>query len=136
MGYRIDFSINGLCTENRLRSEQTPTPRKIKVNNSKLINLMIRIELTWAILLPQFSNFLKISIINFYLFSYLETCFPRVTVLLLCRLQAVTKIHAPIYHYLISEGRRNCTILWPAEQWTSDSQETCYQIQGDQKKSC
>ena len=37
--------------------------------------------------------------------------FLRVTVSLLCRLQAASKIHVPIYPYLISEGRRNCSIL-------------------------
>ena len=38
----IDFSINGLSTENRLRSQRTPTPYKIKVNNCKFIDLVIR----------------------------------------------------------------------------------------------
>ena len=33
-----------------------------------------------------------------------------------------------IYPYLISEGRRNCMTLWPAQQLNCDSQETCYQI--------
>ena len=32
----------------------------------------------------------------------------------------------PIYPYLISEGRRNCSILWPARN--RDSQETSFQI--------
>ena len=35
----------------------------------------------------------------------------RVAVSLLCHLTAVPKIHVSIYNYLISEGRRNCTIL-------------------------
>ena len=30
--YTIDFSINGLSTENRLRAQRTSTPYKIKVN--------------------------------------------------------------------------------------------------------
>ena len=29
--------------------------------------------------------------------------------------------------YLISERRRNCSTLWPAQQRNRDSQETCYQ---------
>ena len=41
------------------------------------------------------------------MFLYLATCFLRVTVSLLCRSQAVSKIHVPIYRYLISERRRN-----------------------------
>ena len=41
------------------------------------------------------------------MFLYLITCFLRVAVSLLYRLQAVSKIHVPIYPYLISEERRN-----------------------------
>ena len=40
-GTFIDFSINGLSTENCLRSQRTPKPHKIKVNNCKLIDLVI-----------------------------------------------------------------------------------------------
>ena len=54
--HAVDFSINGLSTENRLRSQRTPTSYKIKVNNCKLIDLVIRIELIRAILMPWFSN--------------------------------------------------------------------------------
>ena len=109
-----NFSVNGLCTENRLQSQQTPTPYQIKVNNCKLIDLVKRIELTRPILMPRFSNILRNSSINFRMFLYFETCFLRVTVSLPCRLQAVSKIHAPIYPYLIGEGRRNCSTFWPA----------------------
>ena len=52
----------------------------------------------------RFSTFLRNSTIHFRLFLYLETCFMRVAVSLLCRLQAVSQIHVPIYPYLISEG--------------------------------
>ena len=75
----------------------------------KLIDLVIRIELTRTILMPRFSNFLRNFIIHFRMILYLETCFLRVTVSLLCRLQAVSKTHVDIYPYLISEGRRNCS---------------------------
>ena len=65
---------------------------------------MIRIKLTWA-------NFLRNSIIHFRMFLYLETCFLRVTVSLLRRLQSVSKIQVPIHPYLIiSEGRRNIIV--------------------------
>ena len=120
----LNLYINELCTENRLRSHRTPTPYKIKVNNCKLINLAIRIELTPTILMARFSNFLRNSIIYFRMFLYLETCFLRVTISLLCQLQAVSKIHVLIYPFLISEGRRNCSTLWPAQQRNRDSQET------------
>ena len=50
-----------ISTENRLRSQWTSTPYKIKVNNDKLINLVIRIQLTLVILMPRFSNFLEKS---------------------------------------------------------------------------
>ena len=39
----IDFSINELSTENRLRSQRTAKPYKIKVNNCKLLDFFIRI---------------------------------------------------------------------------------------------
>ena len=64
---------------------------------------------------------------HFRMFLYLVTCFLRATVSLLCRLQAVSNLHVPIYPYLISEARRNCSILLPAQQRNRDSQETCYQ---------
>ena len=131
--WNIDFSINGLSKENLLRSQRTPKSYKIKVNNCKLINLVKRIELTGAVLMPRFSIFLRNSIIHYRMFLYLETCFLWVTVSLLCRLQAVSTIHFPIYHYLISEGRRNCLTLWLAHQRNRDSQETCYQIYKDAK---
>ena len=69
----MDFSINGLSTENRLRPQRTPIPYKIKVNNCKLIDLVIRIEITREILMPRFSNFLRRSIIHFRMFLYLES---------------------------------------------------------------
>ena len=81
----IDFSINGLSTEIRLRSPQRiPKPYKIKVKNCKLIDLVIRSELTLAILMLWFFlNFLRNSIIYFGMFLYLVTYFLRVTGLLL-----------------------------------------------------
>ena len=63
-----DFSINGLSTENHLRLQRTPTPYKIKVNNSKLIDLEIRIELTRLILLPDSQIFCEIR-------PSISTCF-------------------------------------------------------------
>ena len=116
-------SMNGLSTENRLRSQRTPTPYNIKVNNCKLIDFVIRIVLIRIISMPRFSNFLSNSIIHFRMFLYLETCFLRATVSLLRRLQAVSKIQVPIYLYLISDRRRNCSALWPAQQQNPDSQE-------------
>ena len=76
-GQNIDFYINGLSTKYRLRSQRIPTEYKMKINNCKLIGLVIRIELTWAILMPRFYNFLGNSIIHFHMFLYLETCFLR-----------------------------------------------------------
>ena len=40
----IDFFINGLSTENSLRSQRISAPYKIKANNYKLLDLVIRIE--------------------------------------------------------------------------------------------
>ena len=50
----IDFSINGLCTENLSLTQRTPTPYK---NKSKLMDLVMRIELTRVILMPRLSDF-------------------------------------------------------------------------------
>ena len=83
----------------------TTDPNTVQ-NESKLIDLVIRIKLTRVISMPRFSNFLKNSSIHFHIFLYLVTCFLRVSVSLLCRLQTVLKIHVPIYQYLISEGRQ------------------------------
>ena len=85
--------------------QRTSTPYKINVNfgdqnwlNSSNFNETI----------PKYSEKFDHP---FRTFFYLVTCFLRVTVSLLCRLQAVSKIHVPIY--LISEGRLNCSTLWP-----------------------
>ena len=56
-------------------------------------------------------------------FLYLETFSLRVTVSLICRLQAVSEIHFSICPHLIREEGRNCSTLWPAQQRKSDSQE-------------
>ena len=74
--------------------------------------MMWRIELTRAIFL--------------IIYLYLIKCFLRVTVSLLCRLQAVSKMHVPIYPYLISKGIPNSS-TWPAQQLSRDTLETCYQ---------
>ena len=72
-----------------------PNTGENRGNYCKSIDLVIRIELTQAILMPRFSNFLRNSTVHFLMFLCLETCFPRVTDLLLWRLQAVSKIHVP-----------------------------------------
>ena len=85
-------------------------------NLSKLIDLVIKIKLNRAILMPRFSDFVGNRIINFPMFECLVTCFLRVAVYLLCRLQAVSKIHVLIYPCLIiSERIRNCPTFWSAQ---------------------
>ena len=66
-----------------------------KINNYKLIDLLMRIELTPANLMIPFSDFLRNSTINFLMFLYLVLCFLRVTVYLLCRSQG-RAISSPI----------------------------------------
>ena len=85
-----------------------------------MMYLPIRKELTLAILMPLCFNFLRNSCIYLRMFLYLVTCFLRITVWLLCQLQAVSMIHVPVYSYLISKGRRNCSTLWPAQQLKRD----------------
>ena len=60
----MNFSINGLCTENRPLSERTPIPYKIKVTD-----LALTIELTQTILMPRFSNFLRNSPIHVFIYG-------------------------------------------------------------------
>ena len=67
---------------------------------------MIRIALTKAFFRPGFSNFLIKLTVHFCMFLYLLTHYLRVTVLLLCQLQVVSKLHVPICPYLISEKRQ------------------------------
>ena len=50
----------------------------------------MRIQLTGAILMPRLAEFLRNSTIDFRMFLYLGTRFPRVAVSLLCRSQART----------------------------------------------
>ena len=95
----------------------TTDPNTIQ-NYRELRDLVIRIELTRAFLIPQFTTFLRNSLTYFLMFLYLVTCFLRVTVSLLCRLQAVSTKHVPIYPDLIGAGRRNCSTLWPAQNET------------------
>ena len=66
----------------------------------------MRIELTRALLSPGHSDFLRNSTNHFRMFLCLVSCFLRITVSLLYRSQAVSKIFVPLYPYLISEGRR------------------------------
>ena len=61
-------------------SQRTPNTLQ---NLSKLTDLMMRIELTRAILMSQFSNFLRNSTIYFCMCLYLVTYFLIVTVSLL-----------------------------------------------------
>ena len=77
----------------------TTDPNTVQ-NLRTLTDLIMRIELTRAILLPRPSDFLRNSTIHFCMFLYLVVCSLRVTVSSLCRLQAVSKTHAPIYSCL------------------------------------
>ena len=67
-------------------------------NYSKLIYLVMRIELTRAILMPRFSNFQRNININFLMWLYLVACFLIVAVTLLCRSKSRT-ISSPFTIY-------------------------------------
>ena len=77
-------------------------------------------ELTRAILMLRFSIFLRNSIIHFCMFLYLETYFLRDT-RSTCIMFHMFYIYVPIYPYLISEGRRNCSTLRPSQHRNRDS---------------
>ena len=123
-GVPIDIYFN--WTMHGKSPSVTTKPNTVQ-NQSKLIDLAIIIELTRVFLMPWLSNFLRCSTINLYMFLYL-VCFrvTTVTVLLPCRLEAVSKIHVPIYPNLISEGSWNFSILGLAQQRNRDSQETWF----------
>ena len=78
-------------------SQRTPTSYKIEVidwfGDKNCVNS--------SNLMPRLLNFLRNPTTHFRMFLYLVTCFLKVTVSLLCRLQAVSKIHVPIHHYLL-----------------------------------
>ena len=61
--------------------------------------------------MPRLSNFLRNLTIHFRMFFFFIFCFLRVSVSLLCRLQAVSRIYVTIYPCLISEESRNCSSL-------------------------
>ena len=88
---------------------------------------MIRIELTWAILMPCVSNFLRNSTIHVRMFLYLVTCFLRVKISLLCRLEAESKIHVPFYPYLISKESKLFGLVTGTgtKQWLSGNMLPC-----------
>ena len=97
---------NGQRSENHSLSLRTST------------DLVMRIELTRVILLPRLSDLLKNSIIDFHLFFILVNMFPnshRFIAMLITRSNNfVSTMPVLIYSYLIREGRRNCSRLWPA----------------------
>ena len=107
----MDFYINGLSTENRLRSKRTTTQYKITVNNSKSIDL-IRIELTRAILMP---TILKVSEEFEHQFSQvfiLGNMFPEIHGFVAMPVTSCIKdTCSNLSLYLISEGRQNCSTL-------------------------
>ena len=57
-------------------SQRTRAMYKIKVNNCKFLDLVIRILLIWAILMPKFSNLLRNSTIHFRV-SIFGSIFPE-----------------------------------------------------------
>ena len=106
----IDISINGLSTENRLRSQRTPTPYKIRVNSCKLIDLVI-IELT--------NNF-SASILKFpekfdHPFSHIcifENIFSESHgFITMAVASCIKETRFNLSLYLINEDRRNCSTL-------------------------
>ena len=87
----IDFSIMDYARAvslnmSTLKRSLTPYMQ----NESKLIDLVLRIELIRTILSPGLLDFLRNSTIHIRMFLYLVTCFLRVVVSLLRRSQART----------------------------------------------
>ena len=78
----IGFSINGLSTGCQFKNVNIITDSQHRSKLKELIDLVIRVELT--------ANFLRNLTSHFRMFSFFVTCFPRVTVSLLCRSQCRT----------------------------------------------
>ena len=96
-------------------------------NKSKLIDLVMRIELTREFLSSRLSDFQRNSIIHFRMFLSLVTCFLSVAVSLLCRSQARI-ITSPFTNQIDKFEHVSLIQLGPAQQRNRDSQEICYQI--------
>ena len=107
LGYcDTEASLIYTLTEHEVSPSITTDPSTFQ-NKRKFVYLVMRIGLTRAILIPQHSDFLRNSTIQYSISLYLATCFVRVTVSLLWRSQAVSTIHFQISPYLIiSEGSR------------------------------
>ena len=100
------ISINGPRTGGYFKNVNIIRDHNTIQNQRKLIDLVMRIELTREILSSRISDFLRNSTIDFCMFSHFVTCFLRVTVSLLCWSHAVSKIHIPIYPILIVIGTK------------------------------
>ena len=139
------MSINGLCTENWPLSQQTQQRTKLmkiywfgdknRANSSNFNAMILKLSekfdhpflhlFIFGNMFPE-SRFFCCASQSHKVKTGLETkpwlsgSLLRVTISLLCPLQAVSMMHVPIYPNL-SEGRRNCSTLWPAQQWNRDS---------------
>ena len=82
-------------------------------NERKSLDLVMWIELNQAILLPRLSDLLRNSTIHFRMFLYLVTCFPSHDFVAMPVI-STNNFVSTIFPHLISEGRPNCSRLWPA----------------------
>ena len=128
----IEFSINWLCKENLPLSHRTPTSYKIQVN------WWIR-DVNWV----NSSNFIVTTLRfsekfghQFSPFLYFVKCFLRVPVPLLCRSQAVSKVHKGkngkvsmarslsvgiYYHRMWCQLSTTCSIIYGGALWGTHS---------------
>ena len=119
----IDFSMNGLCTENHSLSQRTPKPHKIKVN--------------WLIWWCELSYLEKFNSTTLRFSEKIDHLFSLVTIFRnmfpesrgFDAMPVASGIQfIPISNYCW-EGWRNCSRFWPAQQRNRDSEETHYQIE-------
>ena len=84
--HRLLYLMNwALAVSLKLSTSQRTPNTVLKVNNCKFIDLVTKIRLTPAILMPLLWNFLRNSTTHFCMFFYFATWFLTVTVSLLCR---------------------------------------------------
>ena len=97
------------------KSSSVTTDPNTTPNSSKLIDLVIIIELTRANFMPRLSNFLRNSTIHFRMFLDLK----HVSWESRFRWYACNKL----YRIYMLQLQRNWSTLWPAQQRKHDSQK-------------
>ena len=122
----IDFSINRLCTENRLICYHNGPQHCTKLKSIDRFGDKNHVKSSdfnaWILTFPgkldhQFSHV--------WMFGDM---FPQSQFRYYAGYKPYQRYMFQFIRLIISEGRRNCGTFWSAQQRNRDCQETCYQI--------